>query len=157
MEPAVDLDGYVQLDPLLIEPLDLYGGRARRRHIVAALARAMELDDRHEVQREAPEVGAYLWAMVDPLLDVLAAGRPLALDERAQEVAREVAVHGNAVAALAVLLALGAGPVRFPGGSLGDVCHQVHQALPARTEALVLALLRRWARAGYIRDVSAVS
>ncbi len=156
MEGAADLDAHVALDPLLIEPLDLYGGRARRRHIADALGRAMGIDDRTPAPGDRAATMAYLWRLVDPLVSLLEAGHSLALDERAREVARSVAhATEGAGEALSVLIGLGAGPVRFAGGTLGDVCYQVRDALRVRTEALVLALLRRWCRAGYIRDVDA--
>lgn len=143
-------DEFEALDPLLAEPLDLVGARARRRHIVDALARALGVDRRLELA-ETTETHEFLWGMVEELIAALVAQR-VSVTERVHAIVRDV-LPSDAGTALSVLLVLGAGDARLAGGAVPDVGRQVRDALRKRTEELVLRLLRRWVRDGYLADV----
>ena len=71
------LDERVPLDPLLVEPIDLFGEQARRRHIVDALASQLGpgIVERLHYEINAPGPYSCLWRSVDPLIDALSAQR----------------------------------------------------------------------------------
>ena len=146
---------YVPLDPLLLEPLDLWGERARRRHLALAVATALQVDQRLMMSEdaEARHLARLMLALVGPLASVVDHHR-VSAEDRAAGIARSV-VPQEAGAALTLLMAVGPGDEYLHGGHPGDVCRQVRRAFESRMEALLLRMLRRWMKAGYIESPSA--
>ena len=153
------LDCYVPIDPLLHEPLELYGSQARRRTQADALLRQLGFDLRLEDGRISDSTRGLALKMLPRLIDTLDRRR-CSIPRRAEAVAEDTrtreAGQVDSLVGVQAMLDLGWGHETLPPGStLRDA---VSHVLPARFEECmatrVLQLLRRWERKGWVSDTA---
>jgi hypothetical protein len=147
---AAGMDDYVSIDPLLQDPLDLVGAKAKKRHVAEALARELDLWSELDMSTGST-LCVWLWQLRDGVLDALHAKR-VACEERAHQIARD-ATPEDAGNALSVLMAIGPGQTALAGGSPGEVCGQIKRALQHRAAPLILRMFRQWTKRGFLHEI----
>lgn len=149
-----DLDEYVPIDPLLREPLDLYGARARRRHLVEAVAHQAAVPWRLESDGRSPMSARVLYRLIDPLTAALDVQR-VSINERAEASARD-ALRGIAGRDLVgVAIDFGLSNESIGPCALYELDRVVELLVRRKLIELVIRLLRRWERSGYVSDLHA--
>ena len=152
------LERQVPIDPLLNEPLELSGSKARGRTLADALLRQLGFESRLEEGRISDSTRRLALKMLPRLIDTRERPR-CSIPRRAEAVAEDTrtreAGQGDSPVAVQAMLDLGWGHEMLPASTLRDV---VSDVVPLRFEehmtARVLQLLRRWERKGWIADTS---
>jgi hypothetical protein len=152
-----DSEEYVPVDPLLREPLDLYGARARKRHLTEAILRRLGLEQIAFLDRASPGTYSLVYDMIDPLRDALATRR-IDPSARARTITLSDPLFGRSGLDYGVtfqaVLDLGWTDEMVRGGSVFEVARQVHDIYVQRMTRRVLHMLREFERQDYLEDVS---
>jgi hypothetical protein len=150
------LEQYVSIDPLLKEPLDLYGRRAKRRHLAEALLR--QLDFEHRMDRFSDTTYRLAFDMLPRLIDALDHKR-VHLPSRARQVAggdRDLDMSGLYIIHLVeAVVELGWSHVYVPGGETRQVLRSTAEVYISEMTSRVLRMLRHWERRGFLHDAAA--
>lgn len=159
------VEAYVPIDPLLKEPLDLHGERAKRRHQVDALARQLGFGhrvDEWDARGLEPSTYRLLFEMLDRLADArsqyrihvsVQAGRIVA----GYDFPTHYRIDGPAAGQALIDLGLG-----HLGVELEDSRPEIRQVFDALGEvylsamkARVLQMLRQWESRAWVSDKAA--
>lgn len=144
------LDVDVPIDPLLREPLELYGGHCRRRIQVVAWMRALGFDEYRDM---APSTHQLLFGMLAEVAEALDRRR---VDVRARAV--EVVSGGGRLDGALVaraMIDLGWGHHELPAGSVRDTLAAVESVFVRLMADRVVQVFRRWEKRGWLSDVAA--
>jgi hypothetical protein len=148
------LEEQVVIDPLLKEPLELSGSIARRRTLIVALLRQLQLEHRYESGTMHGSTLEVTHAMLERLADLRNEGRAH-LPSAAESIVRgrrqlerplDPSVAGTA------LMDFGWGHLDGIGGTIRDQLHFMADELEMMLGRKVLGMLRRWERRGLIID-----
>jgi hypothetical protein len=153
------LDCYLPIDPLLREPLSLYGSEARRRTQAEALLRVLGFEHRLAECRISDSTLRLAFDMLPRLVDTLDRRR-CEMAPRARAVVVGVRTLDNpwerppTLHAVQALVDLGWGHEEVGSGSVRDVLDAGRAIYEERMTAKVLHLLRRWERSGWVADTA---
>lgn len=152
------LDDYVPIDPLLTEPLDLYGDKARRRTQVEALVRALGFEHRLDDGRISEETLCFLFPMLERLVESLDKRR-CHLRDRSRSTVVGVREFGDCglswTHTAQAVLDFGWSHEHIASGDAREVLQAIHDVYVEHNTAKVLAMLRHWERQGWIYDSAA--
>lgn len=159
------VEGYAPIDPLLKDPLDLHGERAKRRHQVDALVRQLGFGHRidgWDARGLEPSTYRLLFDMLDRLADARTEHRIHVPVVAGQVVAgfdfpKHYRIDGPSAGQALIDLGLG-----HLGVELEDTHPEVRQIFDALGEAYLSALkarvqtmLRQWEKRAWISDKAA--
>lgn len=143
---------HVPIDPVLVEPLDLFGSRAQRRHQVEALARQLHLD--HRLDRGCEEsTWRLLFRMIEPLVD---AREKVRIDVHQR--ASWITLGGEHVTvsisdAAQAVVDLGWSHETVHTAPALDALQEIRGIYVTQMTKRVKDMLRRWEKAGWVSDV----